>query len=71
MNNTLAHWLRQRRPLLTTSSDRYRVLTFAQPLTHGTRLTPTPSEQHLLDQFVREELSLDQLLAFLESPTIA
>lgn len=71
MNNTLAHWLRQRRPLLTTPQDRRRVLAFAQPLTHGTRLTPTPAEQHLLDQFVREELSLDQLLATLESTTVA
>jgi hypothetical protein len=71
MNNTLAYWLRQRRPLLTTPQDSRRVLAFAQPLTHGTRIIPTPAEKYLLDQFVREEIWLDQLLASLESTTVA
>jgi len=69
MTNTLAHWLRQQQPLLTTPQDRRRVLAFAQTLTHGARLTPSPAEQHLLEQFVRGEFSLDQLLASLESTT--
>jgi hypothetical protein len=47
------------------------VLAFAQPLTHGTRIIPTPAEKCLLDQFVREEIWLDQLLASLESTTVA
>jgi hypothetical protein len=67
MTTTLAHWLRQQQSLLTTPQDRRRVLAFAQPLTHGTQLTPTPAEQHLLEQFVRGDLSLDQLLTALES----
>nr|WP_311182574.1 hypothetical protein [Hymenobacter volaticus] len=69
MTNSLAYWLRQQRPLLTRTQDRRRVLAFAQTLTHGARLMPTPAEQHLLEQFVHGKLSLDQLLLALESTT--
>jgi len=70
MTNTLTYWLSQHRSLLTTSQDRRRVLAFAQTLTHGARLTPTPAQQHLLEEFVRGKLSLDQLLVSLEdNPT--
>jgi hypothetical protein len=67
MTTALAHCLRQRRSLLTTPQDRHRVLTFAQSLTHGARLTPTPAQQQLLAEFVRGELSFDQLLTSLET----
>lgn len=66
MNNSLAHWINQQRALLSTPEERGRLLAFAQALTHGTRLTPTPAERQLLDQFVGGDLTLEQLLSSLE-----
>ena len=66
MPTRLVYWLRQQGPLFTTPEARRRVLAFAQTLTHGTRLVPTPTQQQLLDQFVRGKLSLEQLLTYLE-----
>lgn len=67
MNKPLVRWIRQQQLLLAPPQDRRRLLAFAQTLTFGTRLTPTPAEQRVLDQFVRGELSYEQLLACLEA----
>ncbi|MDF7815076.1 hypothetical protein [Hymenobacter sp. YC55] len=66
MPTPLAHWIRQQQSLLTTPEDRRRVLAFAQTLTHGTRLLPTPKQQLVLDQFVRGTFSHEELLTHLE-----
>ena len=52
--------------LLTTTAGRQRLVTTVLNLTRDTALAPTPSEVHLLEQFVRGNLTLDQVLACLE-----
>jgi len=55
-------------PLLTTEAGRQRALLFALALTRDTPMAPDPKEQALLDQFVRGELALDEVLTLLETP---
>ncbi|MDF7814760.1 hypothetical protein [Hymenobacter sp. YC55] len=52
---------------IAPESVRQRFVTGLLTLTHGTRLAPTLEEQALLAQFVRGEITLEQVLAQLES----
>ena len=52
---------------LASESVRQRFVAGLLTLTHGTRLAPTPEEQALLAQFVRGEMTLEQVLAQLEA----
>ncbi|WP_157780922.1 antitoxin VbhA family protein [Hymenobacter sedentarius] len=47
--------------------SRQRAVAFALALTRDTRLAPQPYEQMLLDQFVRGEMTIDQVLSSLET----
>ena len=52
----------------TTEHNRQRAVTFALALTRNTSLAPQPYEQMLLDQFVRGEMTIDQVLTCLDNP---
>lgn len=52
--------------LLDTAHGRQRLLTAVLNLVHGTRLEPQAYERMLLDQFVRGELTIEQVQAQLE-----
>ncbi|HEX8424694.1 hypothetical protein [Hymenobacter sp.] len=52
--------------LLATVQGRQRLVMTALNLTRDTALAPIPSELHLLEQFVRGNLTLDQIVACLE-----
>ncbi|WP_426058453.1 hypothetical protein [Hymenobacter sp. B1770] len=56
----------QESPLLSTEHGRRRAVRFALALTHNTHLAPQRFEEELLDQFVRGELSIEQVLTHLE-----
>ncbi len=51
--------------LLATAQGRQRLLTTVLRLTKGTPLEPQAYEQQLLGQFVRGDLTIDQVLAIL------
>jgi hypothetical protein len=53
--------------LLNTEQGRRRAVRFALTITRDTPLAPRLHEQRLLDQFVRGELSIDEVLANLEA----
>ncbi|MBF9236037.1 hypothetical protein I2I05_01390 [Hymenobacter sp. BT683] len=57
--------------LLATEQGRERAVKFALSLTHNTPLAPEHYEQGLLHQFVRGELTIDQVLVKLEQPMSA
>jgi hypothetical protein len=54
--------------LLNTEQGRRQAVQFALALTRDTQLAPKPYEEQLLAQFVRGELSIDQVLSHLEEP---
>ncbi len=65
MPASLARWLHQQSALPATEAGRRRVVDGALNLTRGTPLAPPPYERMLLDQFVRGNLTIDQVLAHL------
>jgi hypothetical protein len=50
-----------------TEQNRLRAVNLALSLTRDTKLAPQPYEQMLLGQFVRGELTIDQVLTFLDN----
>ena len=52
--------------LLDTEHGRQRLVTAALRIAEGTRLMPKQYERMLLDQFVRGNLTLDEVVARLE-----
>jgi hypothetical protein len=52
---------------LTTEQGRRRAVTVALTLTENTHLAPKHYERMLLEQFVRGELTIDQVVAKLEA----
>ena len=52
--------------LLDTEHGRQRLVTVALRVAEGTRLMPKQYERMLLDQFVRGNLTLDEVVARLE-----
>ncbi|GAB3244304.1 hypothetical protein GCM10027346_41860 [Hymenobacter seoulensis] len=67
MKPSVSSHLHQHRDLLDTEHGRQRLVTVALRLAEGTRLMPQPYERMLLDQFVRGNLTLDQVTAYLEA----
>jgi hypothetical protein len=54
-----------------TEQDRQRLVNFALGLTQNTDLSPTPYERHLLNLFVQGHLTIDHVLACLETQAYA
>ena len=54
-------------PTLSTEAVRQQAVRFALRLTEGTLLAPANYERMLLEQFVRGDLTIDQVLARLEA----
>jgi hypothetical protein len=55
----------------TTKEDRQRLVNFALGLTQNTSLAPTPYERQLLDLFVQGHMTIDHVLACLETQAYA
>jgi hypothetical protein len=55
----------------TTEADRQRLVNSALSLTQDTTLAPTPYERQLLDLFVQGHLTIDHVLACLETQEYA
>ncbi|HEX8657920.1 MAG TPA: hypothetical protein VF690_10315 [Hymenobacter sp.] len=53
----------------TTEQARRRLVNNALKLTDNTSLAAGPYERLLLDRFVRGELTIDQVLTYLEDPS--
>jgi len=66
MKPSLSLHLSQKEALLDTVHGRQRLVTAALHLVEGTRLMPKQYERMLLDQFVRGNLTIDQVIARLE-----
>ncbi|MGI4865453.1 MAG: hypothetical protein ACRYFZ_16135 [Janthinobacterium lividum] len=66
MDSFISRYLNGKQSLPTTEQERKRLVTGALNLTAGTSLAPKPYERMLLDQFVRGNLTIDQVLDFLE-----
>lgn len=66
MKSSLSLHLSQKEALLDTVHSRQRLVTAALQLVEGTRLMPKQYERMLLDQFVRGNLTIDQVIARLE-----
>lgn len=67
MKAFLSRHLRQHASPLDTEPGRQRLVTAALDLAQGTALAPKPYERMLLDQFVRGNLTLDDVLAHLDA----
>ncbi|AMR25453.1 hypothetical protein A0257_22435 (plasmid) [Hymenobacter psoromatis] len=67
MKPSLSLHLNQQCSWPNTEHGRKRLVTVALNITQGTRLMPKPYEQMLLDQFVRGNLTLDEVLAHLDA----
>ena len=66
MKSSLQEW-QNRQQLLQQSEQRHRVAFFVYQLTEGTRYVPSLPERELLEQYVRGELSQEELLTRLEA----
>ncbi len=66
MNPSPSLLLNQQASLLDTEHGRQRLVTAALNIVHGTRLMPQEYERMLLDQFVRGNLTLDEVIARLD-----
>ncbi|MFD2786190.1 hypothetical protein [Hymenobacter rubripertinctus] len=65
MFSFLAHWLGQQSSLPATEAGRRRLVNGALHQTRHTPRAPRPYERMLLDQFVRGNLTIAQVLAHL------
>ena len=59
--------MNQQASLLSTEHSRRRAVTLTLKLTENTPLAPKHYERMLLDQFIRGELTIDEVVARLES----
>ncbi len=59
--------LNQQASLLDTAHGRQRLVTAALNIVHGTRLMPQAYERLLLDQFVRGNVTLYEVIARLDA----
>ena len=66
MKTPLAHWMNQHASVLGTEQARRRAVLIALSLSENTPLAPQAYERMLLDQFIRGELTLDQVIIQLE-----
>jgi hypothetical protein len=66
MKPSLSQYLHQQISSLDTEHGRQRLVTIALNIAHGTALMPKAYERMLLDQFVRGNLTLDEVIARLE-----
>ena len=57
----------QRCAVLATEQGRQRLVTAALKLTENTALAPKDYERTLLEQFVRGEMTIDEVIARLDS----
>jgi len=66
MKTPLSIWMNEHASVLGTEQGRRRAVLLALSLSENTPLAPHPYEQLLLEQFVRGELSLEQVIRDLE-----
>jgi hypothetical protein len=57
----------QQVPQQVSYRERQRLVTMALNLTAETRLAPSEQERHLLQEFTRGTLTIDEVLALLEA----
>jgi len=67
MKVSLSVHLAPQASLVATEQGRQRLVTVALRIAHGTPLMPKAYERMLLDQFVRGNLTLGEVLARLEA----
>lgn len=67
MKPSLSLYLHQQSSPLNTEHGRQRMVTVALNIACGTYLMPKAYERRLLDQFVRGNLTLDEVTARLEA----
>jgi hypothetical protein len=58
----------QQAPPQVSERERQRLVTMALNLTADTSLAPGEQERHLLQEFTRGTLTIDEVLALLEAP---
>jgi hypothetical protein len=66
MKSSLSHYLSSKSIPPSTEQERKRLVTMALGLTAGTPLVPKAYERMLLDEFVRGNLSIEQVVTRLE-----
>lgn len=66
METPLSSWMNKHSVVLGTEQGRRRAVLVALSLSENTPLAPHPYERLLLEQFIRGELTLDQVLTQLE-----
>ncbi len=54
---------------MENQQTRSRAVTWALEITENTSLAPSPYERHLLDEYVRGTLSIDEVIELLEDPS--
>lgn len=67
MKSSVSFHLNQQASWLNTEHGRQRLVTVALNIAHGTPLMPKAYERMLLDQFVRGNLTLEEVIARLDA----